>query len=144
MILLLTLRAQSFFFSKFFPFPTLVSLLYIFLWPLTFSTPNLSPFLTLSTTYTNLLTGTQLGQTKRPRYMLAPATPKILSYIAREMSQLPTRLRGQRGGCAPFKPPLTGGHPPLKFTRRKTVNFFSHFHWLPITNICHIYVTAVL
>ena len=46
-------------FSKFFPFPTLATLLHIF-WPLfTFSTPNLAPFPIWSTTSTNLLTGTR-------------------------------------------------------------------------------------
>ena len=38
----------------------------------------------------------QHGQTKQPHYMLAPATLTILGFTAREMSRLPTRLRGQR------------------------------------------------
>ena len=54
----LTLRALSLF-SKFFPIPTLATLLHIIWPPFTFSTPNLAPFPTWSTTSTNLLAGTQ-------------------------------------------------------------------------------------
>ena len=53
--------------------------------------------------------------------MLAPATPTISGFTAKEMPQVPTRargrghrnhkLRGRSGGCAPFEPTLTGGHP---------------------------------
>ena len=52
------------------------------------------------------------------------------------------------GGFAPFEPPLTGGHPALKFPPysicrakrgRKTINVFSHFHGLiPDTNYRHL------
>ena len=53
-------------------------------------------------------------------------------------------LRGWRGGCALFQPPLTWGHPfkipPCLIFRakggQKTINFFGHFHGLIlITNI---------
>ena len=54
----LTLRGLSLF-LKMFPFPTPSSLLHIFWPPFTFSTPYLAPFLTWSTTSTNLLNGTR-------------------------------------------------------------------------------------
>ena len=38
----------------------------------------------------------------------APATPMISGFTAREMSQLPTRLRGRRGAVPPLNPHLTG------------------------------------
>ena len=88
--------------------------------------------------------------------MLATATPTISGFTATEMSQLPTRLRdhripklrGRRGGTAPFEPLLNGGTPPLKSPpysifrtedSRKTINVFSHFHGLiPDTNYKHL------
>ena len=91
------------------PFPTLAYLLRIFWPPFTFSTPNLAPLffrhgvLPLPTCTpglkspqalrrTNLkaaffLFWLQLGQTKWPHYKLAPATPTISGFTAREMSQ---------------------------------------------------------
>ena len=65
----------------------------------------------------------QLGQTKRPHCMLAPATPTIWGFTAREMSQLCTRLRGRshwnpelRGRLHPLGTPINGGeHLSLKF-----------------------------
>ena len=89
------------------------------------------------------------GQTKRPYYMLAPATPTILGFTAREMSQLPTRLRG-RGhrnpglrGRSHRNPP-----PPLKFphTRylgqraaEKPSTFLAIFMGLSLTPITNIW-----
>ena len=67
--------------------------------------------------------------TKRPHCMLAPATPTISGFTAREMSQPPTRLHGRRGGCSPFQYLLTAGHPPL--TLRGLSLFFKI---LPISN----------
>ena len=81
--------------------------------------------------------------------MLVSATPTISGFTAREMPQVPTRacgrghrnhnLPGRRGGTAPFEPPSTGVHPPLKFPpyslfrpkgSRKSSDFLSHFHGL--------------
>ena len=97
----------------------------------------------------------ELWGKKWPRCMLVPAKPMISGFTAREMTQVHTRacggghwnlnLCGRRGGTAPFEPPLTGGHPPLKFLLwplfrakggRKTCNFLAIFIGLcliPIT-----------
>ena len=158
----------------------MASLLCIFWPPFTFSTPNLAPFLTWNTTSTNLLTGTwesrqvlcrtnwnavfsllwlQLRQTKQPHHMLAPATPSISGFTAREMSQLPTRLcwrghrnpklRGRRARRLHLLwTPINKGTPPLKspsyllFRSKggwKTINVFLAISvglsLTPITNI---------
>ena len=96
-------------FSKFFPFPTLASLLHIFWPPFTFSTqiwflfeywvlllptclPGLkSPQAIRRTNWNAVLSlfWLQLGQTKQPYCMLTLATPTISEFTAMEMSQLP-------------------------------------------------------
>ena len=49
---------------------------------------------------------------------------------------------GSEGGTAPFKPPLTGGHPYSLFRPkggRKTSNVLNHFHgFVPDTNYKHL------
>ena len=113
----------------------------IIFWPLfmiTFSTPNLPSFrhgvLLLSTWLPGLESPQALHRIKSIAVlslfclelkwfhcMLAPATPMILDYASREITQLPPRLhgrghwnpklRGWWGRCGPFQHPLTGGHP---------------------------------
>ena len=83
-------------------------------------------------------------------------SPTISGFTAREMSQLPTRLRGRvtetpncvgGEGLRPLPTPINGGTPPLKFPPyslfrtkggRKTINVFSHFHGImPDNNYKH-------
>ena len=123
-------------------------------WPLfTFTTQNMAPFLTWSTTFTNfialhrinsnailpILTATGVSKTTQPHCIFAPATPTILGFTARQMSQLPTRLcgqghwtpnlHGQWGGCFPFEPTLKFSLYSLFKAKgsRKIINIFSHF-----------------
>ena len=85
--------------------------------------------------------------------MLAPATPTISGFTAKEMSQLPTRLRGQWGGTAPFEPPLTRRHPPFKIPPvliiwskgRPKKPFLNHFHVLiPDANCTYLECIVML
>ena len=135
-------------FSKFFPFLTLVTLLHIFCSPFTFSTPNLAPFRhgvpLLPTCLPGLespqvlhriksnavlsLFRLELGLTKWPHCILAPATPTISSFTAREMPQVATRTTHciSGDGAQP-----KGG--------RKTITLFSNFHGVvPDTNYKHL------
>ena len=90
--------------------------------------------------------------------MLAPATPTISGFTAREMPQVPTpeRVGGVTEttncvgdeGLRPLRTPVNGGTPPLKFPPyslfrpkggRKTINFFTHFlGFVPDTNYKHL------
>ena len=136
-------------FFKILPFPTLVSMLHLFLPPFTFSTPNLAPFSTWSTIIILLqicLSGLKSpqvlcrtnscspsrGETKWPHCMLAPATPtisgckqgKCLSYLPDCMGGVIANCMGGEGVVpAPFEPPLTGDTP---------------FKILPVQSILHI------
>ena len=78
---------------------------------------------------------TRTGANKITHCMLAPAAPTR----ARGQSNWNSKLRGQRGGTAPFHPPLMGEHLLLKFPLYslfrpkggwKTINFCSHHHGL--------------
>ena len=51
---------------------------------------------------------TQLGQTKRPHYLLVPATPTILSFLASEMPRLHTQI----AWAGSLKPQIAWALPP--------------------------------
>ena len=123
------------------PFPTLAYLLRIFWPPFTFSTPNLAPLffrhgvLPLPTCTpglkspqalrrTNLkaaffLFWLQLGQTKWPHYKLAPATPTISGFTAREMSQRLCGWISASSWCSYRQCPLIAN---VKIVMRKNLN----------------------
>ena len=94
----------------------------------------------------------QLGQTKRPICMLAPAKPTISGFTASKLFYLPARLRG----WGHWNPKLRGweGVPPLQFSpysifwpkgSQKTINSFSHFHGLmPDNNYKHFKCFVIL
>ena len=134
-------------FSRFFPSPTLASLLHIFghrslslpqswllfqhgvlllpTWLPGLKSPQ-APCRIKSNAVLSLF-WLELWQTKLPHCMLEPATPTISDFTAREMPQVSTRahgrghwnprLCGRRGGCTPFEHPINRGHPPLNFPR---------------------------
>ena len=66
---------------------------------------------------------TQLGQTKRPHYMLVPATPTILSFPAKEMPQLPTQI----AWALPPSNPINGGDTPFKSPDLRTAENHQRF-----------------
>ena len=154
---ILTLRAC---FLKLFSFPILASLLHIFWPPLTFSTTSLPPFLTCSTTSTNLINGTQKSDALcrikfnavLSLFWLEPATPMILgkgntsaTHQSAWLGSLKPQIVLAVMGLHPFWTPinlLLIFPPYLLFSTKggqKTINLFSHFHGLVLTPITSIW-----